>query len=202
MIEVEKKFLLTSMQQDALLDSAQELGEKTVKDEYFDTAEYRLTINNLWFRKRNNNYELKVPLRSHDKALFAANRFHELTTIEEICQELNLNEEAGFESELSRTSIKNFMTCYTNRKSYTKQGFHIDIDSATYPDSTFTYAIAEIELLVDNESEADEAEHRIINFAKNFNLVTNKFVLGKVAAYLQVERPGHYKALIDAGVLE
>ncbi len=202
MIEIEKKFLLTDAQQQALLDGSRELGQKTVEDSYLDTDDYQLTTQDYWFRLRDGAYELKAPLRSISELNSATNRYHELTTVEEICQELDLNSTGDFNSTLSIAGIKRFMTCLTNRTSYEKQGFHIDIDTATYLDSHFEYAVAEIELLVNDESEADEAERRIIEFAKKFDLTTDRVVLGKVAAYLKAESTGHYDALVKAGVLK
>jgi len=200
MIEIEKKFLLSDTQQYDLLQDAQPLGEKAVEDSYLDTDDYRLTKKDFWFRERNGAFELKVPLKSSDGSATATNRYHELTTVEEIARELELDPTADFDAALSRAGIKRFITCYTNRTSYEKQGFHIDIDAATYRDSAFTYALAEIELLVHDESKADEAEQRIVAFAQSYNLTTDQLVLGKIGSYLKAESQAHYKALVEAGV--
>lgn len=202
MIEIEKKFLLTKQQQERLLSDAAELGEKKVVDSYLDTDDYQLTTADFWFRERNGTYELKAPLRTGSGSYEATNRYHEITDLHEIAAKLQLEPGVDFETALSRAGIKRFMTCYTDRRSYEKQGFHIDIDAATYQDSAFRYAIAEIELLIENEAEADEADRRIVEFAKGFDLTVDEVVLGKVAAYLKAEKPDHYDALVAAGVLK
>jgi adenylate cyclase class IV len=202
MIEIEKKFLLSDTQQQALLEGAHELGEKMVEDSYLDTEDFRLTKQDYWFRERNGAYELKAPLKSSDSSPTVTNRYHELTSIEEICQELQIDTGVDFETALSAAGITRFITCYTSRKSYEKDGFHIDIDAATYEDSDFVYALAEIELLVSDESHADEAERRIVEFAKSFNLTTDQLVLGKIGSYLKSENPAHYGALVSAGVFK
>jgi adenylate cyclase class IV len=202
MIEIEKKFLLTEAEQQALLQHAQELGQKVVKDSYFQNDDFCLTTNNFWLWERDGAYELNAPLKSNNGSPSLVNRYHEITDVEGIKQELGLNDDNDFESTLSAAGIAPFMTCYTERRSYEKQGFHIDVDIVTYADSTFKYAIAEIELLIDDESQADEAEERIIKFAKSFNLTTDKIILGKVGAYIEAVRPDHYKLLVDAGVLK
>lgn len=201
MIEIEKKFLLTKIEEQALLQDAEELGQKIVEDSYLDTPDYSLTRRDLWFRERDGAYELKVPLKATGDTPAATNRYHELTDIDAIRQELSLDTTVGFEEALSLADITRFMTCYTNRRSYEKQDFHIDIDSVTYNDSDFTYALAEIEVLINNESQADEAENRIVDFARSFGLTTDQVILGKVGAFLKAERPEHYKILVDAGVL-
>lgn len=202
MIEIEKKFLLTEQQQNDLLEGAQELGLKLVEDSYLDTDTFALTTNDLWFRERDGEYELKAPLKSGSGSFGATNRYNEITDVKEIAQVLGFDPEVDFETSLSNAGIKKFMTLTTSRKSYEKQGFHIDIDAATYTNSTFEYAVAEIELLVNSESEADEADARIIEFAKTFDLVIDQVVLGKVASYLKVESSEHYEALVAAGVLK
>lgn len=201
MIEIEKKFLLTSKQQHDLLDGATELSEKLVTDSYLDTSDYRLTMNDLWFRERDGTYELKMPLTSGSGT--ATNRYHELTDVTDIARELGIGGETDdLTKSLREAGIVPFMTCFTQRKSYEKQGFHIDVDTVTYQNSSFAYAIAEIELLVESEAEADNAEARIIEFAKQFDLVIDQIVLGKVAAFLKFENPVHYETLVSAGILK
>lgn len=201
MIEIEKKFLLTQQQIDALTENANELGEKLVEDSYLDTADYRLTLNDLWFRIRDGQYELKAPLTSSSDSVITTNRYHEITDTAKIAELLNLNTEIDFEQALEEAGITPFITCYTQRKSYEKQGFHLDIDTATYKDSDFTYAISEIELLVEDESVANEAERQIIEFARGYGFTLDQVIYGKIVAYLQVESPQHYQALLDGGVL-
>jgi adenylate cyclase class IV len=201
-IEIEKKFLLTPDQEAALLTDAEELGQKVVEDIYFDTKTYDLTTHNQWLRKRDGAFELKTSLKTNTNSQSGAVYFRELTIPEEIADELGLSGGAALERELERGNIQPFMTVITNRTSYQKQGFHIDIDTATYGDSSFTYAVAEIELLIDNEADANTAEQHIITFAKKFNLTTDKIILGKVAAYLKTEDPTHYKVLERTGIFK
>lgn len=202
MIEIEKKFLLTEEQQNKLLGGAKELGRKVVEDTYFDTDGYRLTLGDYWLRKRDGAYELKAPLRSGSGSYEATNRYNEITDAEEILRELGLGDGTDIETALASAGIKRFMTCFSDRSSYDKNSFHVDIDSVTYLDSDFEHAVAEIELLVESEAEADEADRRIMEFAKGLNLATDQVIMGKVAAYLKEKRPDHYRALVDAGVLK
>ncbi len=60
----------------------------------------------------------------------------------------------------------------------------------------------EIELLVENEDEADEADARIIEYAASHGLETGVVILGKVAAFLKSEALDHYDRLVNAGVLK
>lgn len=202
MIEIEKKFLLTDSQQKQLLDGAKGLGNKRVEDSYLDTDDYQLTTKDYWFRLRDGVYELKAPLKSGSGSYAATNRYHEITDQQEIAKELSLPAATDFSLALSKAGIKSFITCFTDRTSYEKGGFHIDVDAVSYLDSDFEYAIAEIELIIENEDEADEAEQKIIDFAKGFGLTVDQVILGKVGAYLKTEKPDHYQALVDADVLK
>jgi adenylate cyclase class IV len=201
MIEIEKKFLLTEDQLNALLDGARPLGQKQFEDAYLDTVDYSLSTNDLWFRQRDGVYELKVPLRSVGTNNTGTNRYHELTDEKEIASELQLTVKTNLTAALAKAAIVPFITCYTDRKSYEKDGFHIDVDAASYKDSNFTYAVAEIELLITDESQADDAEQSIIRYAQTYDLTTDKVILGKIGAFLKEEKPDHYAALVAANVL-
>lgn len=200
-IEVEKKFLPTPDQQAALLKNAKLLERKIVTDTYFDTPTYKLSTRDFWLRERDGAYELKAPPKAGSGSYNGTNRYHEITDPKLILQELGLDPNEAVEVAFSKAGIAPFMTCYTNRSSYEKDGFRIDVDSATYNGSEFTYALIEIELLVD-EAGADAADHRIVEFAQQFNLRADEVILGKIAAFLKEELPEHYQALADANILK
>jgi len=199
MIEVEKKFLLSDIEKTQLLNGAEFLYEKLIADTYFDDSDYSLTKADLWLRARNGEYELKAPLKSGSHG--SAKRYHELTNEVAIAERLNIGTENVFADELKLRGIAAFVTCRALRQSYMKDGFTIDIDSATYENSDFTYDIAEIELLVEDESETDSAEARIVTFAQKHNINTDAHIRGKIPAYLQHVNPEHYAALVATAVL-
>jgi adenylate cyclase class IV len=202
MVEVEKKFLLSNKEQTQLLDGAEFLYEKTIIDTYFDDENYSLTTADMWLRKRDGKFELKAPLSTGSGSYESANRYHEITSEVGIATELHMIHDDSLSAELGRRGINSFVTCYTLRKSYSKDGFTIDIDSASYDDTEFTHSVAEIELLVEEEMQADAAEARILNFANEHGLSTGGVILGKIAAYLLNENPEHYNALVAANVLK
>jgi uncharacterized protein YjbK len=201
-IEIEKKFLLTPDQQATLLKDATDLGHKRVEDIYFDTKDYSLSLRDLWLRRRDGVYELKAPASVGSGSLAGTNRYHELTDDSEIAKALGIEISDCLERSLTDFDIHPFVTCYTDRASYEKQGFHIDIDQATYRDSSFSYSVAEIELLVETEGEANEADDRIMAFAADHNLTSDTVIHGKIGAFLEAERPKHFKTLMDAGILK
>jgi len=78
------------------------------------------------------------------------------------------------------------------RKTYTKNGFTIDLDTAYFDD--FTYEMCEIELEVDNTANVDTALKKIVAFAQEHGL-TVKPVEGRLIEYLRRKHPDHYHAL-------
>ena len=62
MIEIEKKFILTPEQEQALIKGADFIEEKEFTDIYYDDKILSLTTKDIWLRERAGKFELKVPL--------------------------------------------------------------------------------------------------------------------------------------------
>jgi len=201
MIEVEKKFLLTPEQKSRLIENAELVGEKNIVDVYYDTADYDVTLANMWLRRRGEEFELKMPTlyQSNDRTV---DQFLELTDRTEICQALGLPADGTVVADvLKNARYEPFMSPRTTRRTYRKGGFTIDLDTVTYEGSDFRYTIAEIEKLVEGEADMPAAVEQIIAFARQHDLTTDQFILGKVGAFLKSERPDHYRALVAVGIL-
>lgn len=198
MIEVEKKFLLDKEGEARLIDGAEFVGEKVFTDIYYDSEDFSLTTNDKWLRARAGKFELKLPFNK-----LAAERVGDL--YDEIEDENKIREIFGVSTDfkmddgLAKNGYFKFCTCKTIRRKYKKQGFGIDIDFVDYNDD-FTYGLAEIELMVQDKSEMSGAIEKIINFAKE-NSLEIKYVRGKVIEYLKRKKPGHFRALIDSGIV-
>lgn len=202
-IEIEKKFLLSEQDEQRLLAGAELVAEKSIDDAYYDTADYSLTLRDHWLRQRGERFELKVPLIAGENAAAAvANQYYELETDNEIREAIDLPlSDASLAVDLATHGYTPFISAHTQRRSYKKDGFTIDVDRVTYDNSDFTYAISEIELLVDDEADAPGAVEKIVAYAKERGLRTDQAVIGKVGAYLELERPEHYQKFVEGGVL-
>jgi adenylate cyclase class IV len=129
-------------------------------------------------------------------------QYRELTDRTEICQALGLPADGTAVADvLKNAHHEPFMSPRTTRRTYRKAGFTIDLDTVTYEGSDFRYTIAEIEKLVEDEADMPTAIEQIIAFARQHDLTTDQFILGKVGAYLKNERPDHYQALVAVGIL-
>lgn len=199
MIEVEKKFLLTPEQEARLLKGATFLGEKVLTDIYYDTDVFAVTTKDWWLRTRNGRFELKMVV-SHTGG-FTGDIYDEIEDELRIREILELARNGDLLSTLEAAGYRVFAKCQTTRRKYEKEGFHIDCDVAVFPDvSDSTYRIAEIELLVDDDSMVSGAGARIAQFAESHGLNPDS-PRGKMDEYLFRFRPEHYAALMRAGVV-
>lgn len=183
MIEVEKKFLLDGAERERLLEGAKFVSEYSFTDTYFDDKNYSLTSKDIWLRKRDGKWELKIPL--HKGADRLGDQYRELDTEEEIRGLINIE------------AYSPFSTFMTIRKKYQKGDFIIDLDFVDFGD--FKYEIGEIELIVEDESKSAEALDKILNFAKENGLKITH-VRGKLMEYLKRMRPDHFQKLVAANV--
>lgn len=190
MIEVEQKFTLSPEQEISLLEGAVLDYKKVNVDEFFDLPDWKLSLQDVWLRKRNGNWELKVGRRLKEGL---ATVYDELESDDLIASWLNLPGE-HLEKEITGAGYACYARIEKSRRSYTREGFRIDIDLCD-----FGYGNTEIELLVEQGQEA-EAQDRIAVFAKRIGL-TSEPVQGKVIEYIRRFNPDHYQALHSAGIL-
>lgn len=191
MIAVEKKFLIKENDISKLLVGAEFLNEKKFTDTYWDTSNYSLTTADFWLRSRDGRFELKVPMLGGGERVI--DQYEELESDKQISGKLNLPR-GILEEELRKNDYKPFATITTLRKKYRKDGFIIDIDELD-----FGYNIVEIELMVNDKKEIDNAIQKILSFANSHNLSVGQ-VRGKIVEYLKRNNPKHHKALVDAGI--
>jgi len=196
MIEVEQKFILSEDDIKCLTTDAVFISEKTFTDVYYDTAEYALTKNDMWLRKRGEGFDLKLPMREVKDSL--AQQYQEIEGEDKIREIFGIPRMNDFEMDIKALGYDVFCVCTTTRKKFNKEGFGIDIDAVEYGD--FSYNIAEIELMVNEKEEISEATEKIKTFAKK-NKLKIENVRGKVLEYLLRKKPEHYNALVKAGVV-
>lgn len=201
MFEVEKKFKLNREEKERLIEGAEFLGEKTFNDLYFDTEEFTLSKNDIWLRKRGEQFQLKLPVQSEGKKL--ADQYQEIDGEEKIREIFAIPKIVYFEKDIEKFGYGVFCNCTTIRKKYQKDGFTIDLDQtvSNLPgEQDFSYQIAEIELMVESQAEIFSASKKIEKFAKENNFKFEE-ARGKVAQYLFQKRPKHFEALVEAGVV-
>ncbi|MDQ5954260.1 MAG: hypothetical protein QG583_188 [Patescibacteria group bacterium] len=176
MIEVEKRFHPTEEQTKIMLQGAEFLGESVNHDIYYDYPDVRFLKKDIRLRNRNGSFELKI-----GKGSSAAEEIDDKKEIEKY-----FSMDKNLEDFIKENMIV-VMEYSNNRKSYTKEGFNIVLD-----EMSFDYSMCEIELMVTNEGEIEQAKEKILDFAKKFGLETKK-TFGKCQAYLNKFKPEIYK---------
>ena len=194
MIEVEKKFILKEGDREKLLEGAEFLKKQTVDDTYYDTEDYSLAKKDWWPRERNGNFELKIGVAALSKNMNLVTQHRELETDKEIREAFNISSEKPIKVALKEAGYRPTFSLITTRERYKKEGFTIDLDSVDYG-----YELAEIELMVEDENQVEEAGDRIRAFAEKQGLSFESYnIRGKVMEYIKRYDPVHYQAIIDA----
>lgn len=195
MIEVEKKFRLEDGQEEALIEGAEFVSEAQFRDVYFDTEAYELTTQDMWLRRRDDRFELKVGAYVDGERL--ADQYEEIEDVGAIARRIGLRKDLPFEDALKERGLEPFCDFTTTRKKYRSGEFVIDLDTVMF--DTFTYRIGEIELMVNDPIQVEDAIDRILAFAHARRLTIDS-VRGKVFEYLRRSKPEHFEALAQVGL--
>jgi predicted adenylyl cyclase CyaB len=194
MIEVERKYRLDSDQEKKLIEDAEFVKTKTNEDIYYDTEDRSLTTSDNWLRSRNGRFELKAHLHEIGRHI-SGTAYDEIEDEEKIRDFLKLPGSGMLETDLLSSGFMPFVTIIKQRRKYRREDFNIDLDICD-----FGYQLAEIELMIENESDRGAALERIDALAEQMNLDTSP-VRGKIIEYLYRHNKPHYQALVDAGVV-
>ncbi|KAM8962136.1 thiamine-triphosphatase [Pelodytes ibericus] len=204
-IEVEQKFVPGPDVEDQLHSLGAELQDETVfEDSYFDSTDLSLTLNDVWLRKRGDNWELKHPPKRGARGLNGASTlYQELTCEAEIM--CRVSEELGVPCVLSLEALdlKEFARFVTTRRRFLLPSLdgiahkvYIDLDL-----TDFGFAVGEVEVLVQTKEEVQSAMQKVEDVCRKLGVLSDSPVAGKMSTFLQRNRPDHYQQLLAAHVL-
>lgn len=194
MIEIEKDFIPDPVALGRLSKEAEFLGEKTIRDVYYDTEDYQLGKKDYWLRSRNGAFELKTPAaRSANTA-----QYNEIEDEEGIKRALGITADVSLAEHLMQASFIPFCDCLTVRRKYRLGEFAIDVDDATYAGTDFTFKTAEIEVMVEKPEQSADGERKLLEFAQTHGFVPLSGY-GKILEYLKQVRPEQFSILNEAG---
>jgi len=193
MIEVEKKFVLSPEAETKIAQLATLKSEKVITDAYYDTADAQLGLKDIWLRLRDEQFELKVPLRPDgDKS--GVVYYRELLDDVSIREELDLPHTDSLEADLKTAGFVIQAKFTTTRRHYQYEDFTIDLDILD-----FGYTIGEIELLLEGDEDMAAAEAKIEAFAKEHKLQGLPQTGSKFAEYLRRKNKPYYALLVKGG---
>lgn len=194
-IEIEKKFILNEGDEQRLVAKATFFDEKVFTDVYYDVGDYFLTTRGIWLRRRDQQFQLKVPVsHARGRDFHHLDRYYEIEQTAEICRFLDVPIQ-DLDQNLTNYGYFQVAIFTTNRRRYQRGEFLIALDRVD-----FGYTIAEIELRVDEPTEVDRAGRKIIDFAMAQGLKTD-YVRAKLFEYLRRFCQAHYQILVEAGVI-
>ena len=190
MIEIEKKFIPEEGDIERITKDAEFISKKINDDTYYD-KNFSLTKKDIYIRKRNGAFEMKVGIRREGLEGIIST-YEEVDDEDKIREKIGITKKGNLEEDLKVNGYSPFGAWKTSRKKYKKGEFTIDIDSVDYG-----YEVIEIELLVKDPLNMDKATNKILDFAKESNLTKNAKT-GKVSQFLKRNYPDEYKEIQKA----
>jgi len=215
-VEVEQRFPFGAETEANLIKAgAALLSEKSFKDDYLDTADYRLTGADHWLRLRDGVWQLKYPSPlqlSNNAAAEYIECEKEETILETISpllsdhhQDDSVRGSASALAALSQANLHTVCSFETRRKKFRLDEVVIDLDSTCYG-----FAIGEMEVLVQKTGDGEEDARKHREALESIRRVADKLGIslaatrheGKVTKYLRSFRKDHYDFLLKKGVLK
>ncbi|MED6248129.1 hypothetical protein ATANTOWER_027217, partial [Ataeniobius toweri] len=182
-VEVEQKFLFNSDTVKTIEEIGVCVGLKQFHDQYFDTPDFKLTLRDMWLRRRKQSWELKCPTAKVNgtgepgREQSLCTQYKEITNLPEIYQrvkefikdacedgETEVTPSDEDDSWLGKMNLRCFAEFTTTRRSFTlkgEQGVQIDLDQAD-----FGYHVGEIEVLVPEGGNMQSAQEKIRHTAQ------------------------------------
>lgn len=190
-IEVERKFQVS----DEVLERIQKFSDKSVTkiidDCYFCK---HLALNDRWLRKRNDIWELKLPLKNVISSSTQTTVYYELVG-KDVWHELG---------DLDQSTMVPYAKFITKRKemSCDWNGYNVQIviDSCDSRDG-FCLNIGEVEIVVNDDGRVKHAESILDQVFKELGLETEEVVEGKVKAYLRQKDIVFHDELLKRGLV-
>lgn len=196
MIEIEIKCKLTKEQEVKLLECATFIGEEHLTDVYYDSATYELSVKDFWLRARNGKFVLKMPATQSNLLSTQANApKHEIEDESEIRTILNVPHKGSLVEDLEAVGFKPLYTLAKTRKKYSKEGFIIDLDHATFEQMAFD--LCEIETMVERIEEVTQATEKLRIFVEKHG-ISIESVPGNLIALIKMVNPEHFRLLEQA----
>jgi adenylate cyclase class IV len=186
MIEIEKKLNPSNESVELIKKEAVFVAHKVMNDTLYDYEDLSLIKNDIWLRKRNGRFDLKVSKDKDRKNRFL-DVYDEIENESKICEILNIVsiDDANFIEVANLT---------TKREKYKLGEFNIDLDIVTSAADDFVYNLLEVELMVESESEISEAREKIKKFMDKYG-IADKSANAKIMQYFFEKKRHIFDAL-------
>ena len=202
-----------------------EIGSVAFTDTYYDTPECALTSNDVWLRRRDEKWEIKVPIAGDarrsggERTVFrevegAAGCLDELEKVlgtgeaevssgtkrderEGERERESANDELRLERFAASKAVAPFASFATTRAKFSLDGASIDVDCAS-----FGHTVVEVEVLCGDANEVPAAEEKVNKVAAKLLLTEIGATGGKLETFLRKNCPKQLEALVKNGILK
>lgn len=192
-IEVERKFRVTPLIRSSLVLRTHATKRFSFEDCYFDE---HLASRDMWLRKRNDTWELKIPINSTTQKSSAETVYRELTG-SAVWRELG-------DDSIERESLLEYARLKTDRMEFQfkwrSYQVSIVLDACTSEDG-FQYDVGEIEVLVDDDCEVEAASRALAEVSLEYGIGEMHQCEGKLLRYLREKRMPLFERLQKTGVI-
>lgn len=221
-IEVERKFILTDAVKEQLLrqkPSYAPISSLSFRDDYYDAD---LALRDIWLRKRNDAWQVKLPVfsppssdeesrtltRSQTSGAAVYSEVSGTRAVEEALTSTlaaTLSEENGNGYIATNTFDLNAVSCYASLRTLRTEFLvkwhgrcvNVTLDEVTAPEhADFTCSVGELELMVEHEQDIDAAAKALSQLALHLNVDPVLETDGKLITFLRVYRPTLLKQLV------
>lgn len=190
-IEVERKFQLTPHTKQTLLALPSPRETVTYQDEYYDES---LALKNAWLRKRNTEWELKLPVHmgcSISDRRLGATVYREYTGPDVWTALSKLNQQ------------QDKLTCYASLTTqrtrlvmpWNKYSVNVTLDDC-FSNDGFHCSIGELELMVDDENQVNAASQALDDVVEHLSVRQVEDKEGKLIKYIKHRRPAMFEKLV------
>ncbi|MDR1236552.1 MAG: CYTH domain-containing protein [Holosporaceae bacterium] len=186
MIEIEKKLNPSNESVELVKKDTIFVTHKIMNDILYDYEDLSLIKNDVWLRKRNGKFDLKVSKDKDRKTRFL-DVYDEIEDESKICEILNVVsiKDANFIEIASLT---------TKREKYKFGEFNIDLDIVTSAADDFVYNLLEVELMVESESDIPIACEKMKKFMDEYD-IADKSANAKIIQYFYEKKRHIFDAL-------
>lgn len=179
---------LSNEQQHRIFSGAVLVSEAKEAITFYDTDTYTLTTSNRWLHRVNDTVRLDVPLTTISDIPSVHSQYLSITDADDIRKAVRVPDEHGdFALDLFDSGYSAFCFASVVRRRFQKGDALIELHSAEYTDTDFTYSFASVS--------HPDVPHDKTTLQKT-QAVKSGIDMRIAAAYIQQERPEHYAVLV------
>ena len=215
MIEVERKYGAPADLKAAITTAEGTLTKSIIfGDTYYDTPNCDLAAKDVWLRRREKQWEIKIPVEGEGgRSGGERSVFREVEGARSVADELAAalglpapsdgGDGGGADGEeiltrvMADAAARPFAEFVTERVSWSLDGASIDFDHAS-----FGHSVVEVEVMCERAEQVEDAEKKVEEVAAKLGLEPLTETGGKLETFIRKNCPKHLAVLVSKGYLK